>query len=652
MSQQNSTKPNPSSTGVLLIGLDRPAMLNDLLQEVPPMPTGYSAPIYLIDPDRTRAKSFESLTRSLDPTRFHIFSGDQCAEDLIGFLGQRLDRHLPRKLVVSGSHHASLARHIASEIETLVAKQATHNQALRTRVEQIAQERGLPFWNDRYQAILGGSSARVLIVTTHYSTYLNYICADLADALRDAGHEPMILKEQDTHTALTHARTLEALLEFDPDLTVMPNFPRVLRDEFLPEGVPNLCWVQDSMSHLFAPLPAPPSQLDFIAGHIYDTAPAIMSYPEEARLAFPVPISENKFNTEPIDQSQLDRFSCDIAYVSHQSIPADRFHAQFIQRLPVEQRSGLERIRERLEQTVQSWSDQYVDSQLQSLRAELAECFGHRDDRAVQDMLWGQYLHPMLERMLRHQMLAWAAQIADRHGLTMHLYGRGWEQHPTLARFARGEIEHGDSLRACYQAARVHLHASSIGCGHQRVFECAMSGGLTLSLRSWDEFYRHNWHSLTLFLQHAGEPDVCDVQWKHAGYLIKNHPELARLIAQRDRFPRPDVGWDHELLDQSYMRPILPPFHPPWDAPPPPPQLRPLDLLADPFETTFSGPDDLEKLILKAVRDSQWRTSQSHEIASRARETISMRIFAQSVLRLVADRTESFHALEPSGALL
>jgi hypothetical protein len=89
-----------------------------------------------------------------------------------------------------------------------------------------------------------------------------------------------------------------------------------------------------------------------------------------------------------------------------------------------------------------------------------------------------QYVVPILERVVRHEMLEWAAAAADRRGWRLKIYGKGWEAHETLGRFAAGPLEHGEDLRSAYRSAAVHLHASMATLVHQRVMECALSGGV------------------------------------------------------------------------------------------------------------------------------------------------------------------------------
>src|SRR5262249_16387321 len=90
------------------------------------------------------------------------------------------------------------------------------------------------------------------------------------------------------------------------------------------------------------------------------------------------------------------------------------------------------------------------------------------------------YAFPMADRMLRHQTAAWAASLARERGWRLRLYGRGWDTAAAFEEFARPGIAHGEALRACYRAAAAHLHVSAHTLTHQRVMECALSGGLPL----------------------------------------------------------------------------------------------------------------------------------------------------------------------------
>lgn len=645
MSVHDASNSKASSSGIVLVGLDRAEVFEGIVREHPPQPNGYSAPIYLVEPDRTRGEAFAQSHGVDSDTRFRCFFGDLAEQELVRWLTDRLDGiALPRTIELSGVHHANLARSIAAQVERLVSAQDEQTRASRSNLEARLRERGPDGWSERFGAIRSGAAARVLITTTRYSTYIQHACEDLADSLRGMGHEALVLREPDTHSAMTPLRCLRAQEDFDPDLCVVVNYPRVMHDTQFPAGVPHVCWVQDAMAHLFAPLPTKPVPSDFIAGHIYADAPGVQAFEGTNRLEFPVPVSTRKFHPAPVSDELHERYACDLAYISHQSEPADRFHERFVSRFPSDLHAHFEALRRRVVSIAERWDSILANKELRALRHEAGAGLGRGDPDQVGGVLWSQYLHPMLERLLRHQMLEWAGEIADRRGLDFRLYGRGWDTHPTLSRFARGALAHGEALRAAYQCARVQLHASSLGCGHQRLGECVCSGGLLLSRRSWDEFLRENLYRARLNLQGGAEPDACLVEWRQPCFTLRNHPELRAIIDERARIPRPDLGWDHEPLGDEVYAEIE--GHP-WvryiSDPVPPETQRPLTLLDRPYEMTFSTREELENGVLRASHDDAWRRERSAEIRARVSGRVSMDRFAASMLEMVCDRLCAQH---------
>lgn len=650
-----STSPeanSSSSSGVIVVGLDRAQLVDEVLAQHPPHPNGYSAPLLLIDPDASKAKALLAQRPELAQSRVSVFTGHRCAQDLVAHLKNRLDCPLARSVVASGAHVGPLARQVCAGIDALVKEQAHETARVRTDLNRLWASRGIEHWRARYAQIgseldsetIMNNPARVLLVATRYSTFLRYSCEDLAQSLGEQGHEAHVLLQRDSHAALTPLRVLRAIEEFDPDLIVVNNHPRSLHPDKFPEGWPHVCWVQDAMPHLFAPLPAPVTELDFLAGHVFPNSEALRAFPDEAQLEFPVPISGAKFHAGPISPDSRDRLACDIGYVSHQSQPADIFCAWFSERLceqfPDAPRDVTDRGHAMVQEIVDAWAHRIGDQQLGEVKSEMASLLGRPGDERLEQMLRVQFVHPLAEKLLRHQTLGWAAQTAERHGLTLKIFGNGWDAHPTLSRYAQGPLTHGDDLRACYQAAGVQLHASLHGCGHQRVFECAMSGGLAISRRSWGEFYRDDGYRISLFLDQNIPHDASLVQWKLPAYTLRNNPELRDIIEDRGRMPRPEAGWDHEYFQDVYARV---PSYTYCDLPVPPPQTRPLSLLGDPFEMTFATANELETIILRAVGDADWRQQRSDEIAGRARETLSMDSFARRMMGMVGARLAHEH---------
>ena len=88
--------------------------------------------------------------------------------------------------------------------------------------------------------------------------------------------------------------------------------------------------------------------------------------------------------------------------------------------------------------------------------------------------------HPFNDALYRQQALGWAADVATDLGLTLALYGKGWEHHPRFAPFARGPVAYGKPLAQLTRRSRINLQIVPYLCLHQRLLDGLMAGGFFL----------------------------------------------------------------------------------------------------------------------------------------------------------------------------
>jgi hypothetical protein len=79
--------------------------------------------------------------------------------------------------------------------------------------------------------------------------------------------------------------------------------------------------------------------------------------------------------------------------------------------------------------------------------------------------------------LFRHETLNWLAGL----GVDLRIYGRGWESHPTLSRFARGVADNETELSAIYRASRINIQVTPHGAVHQRLLDGLAAGGFFLT---------------------------------------------------------------------------------------------------------------------------------------------------------------------------
>ena len=109
----------------------------------------------------------------------------------------------------------------------------------------------------------------------------------------------------------------------------------------------------------------------------------------------------------------------------------------------------------------------------------------------------------------------------------MRVFGRGWDRHPTLSRFAAGEIANGYDLRCAYQAATINLQVNGYGSLHQRLLDCVASGGFVLVRYNPTDVLRRPWEKLRTFVRLHGIGSIDELMV--AG---RNCEELADVLGE------------------------------------------------------------------------------------------------------------------------
>jgi hypothetical protein len=473
-------------------GLDGGWLLARVHRETPRASNGYQPRLHVVVEEV--GELFDAMATGVlqdvcSDGRAEWFIGEEAIERFAAWLQERdgLIVHGP----VFGGGGVSLI------IEEMFKKQGSTSETLRGRIRSQYEEKDARYWAEQYEDIVAGRRAmRVVVISTTHSTFVRHWGEDVARAWRDAGHEVEVICEPDTHTLLAAPHYLRIVEEFEPDLVMLSNFTRGQLRNVLPENVPAVCWIQDRMAHLFDPeMVRTRGRFDYFYGHLYGE---IFSQESMRRgsWASPVMVSSEKFHDGDVSDELRERFACDAAYVSHQSQSVEELYeesARAVAHVPLATRL-LRDIKDDVLELFADTDDERMYRERFLFAGNVYRFSGKGKSAAMQQVplqqLWYEFGARLAERAVRMQTLEWAAAICARRGWSMKLYGKGWEKHPTLGRFASGEIAHGEELRACYQCAGTHLHASAHTVSHQRVFECVLSGGLMLRRLAIEDLHR------------------------------------------------------------------------------------------------------------------------------------------------------------------
>lgn len=475
-------------------GVCPPEWVLALASSLPPQPDGYSPALIVVQEDPIEllgALTSRDLSAVIADPRVTIVVGPGASKKLGDLLRrpESLERSMPTRVMRSPALRVRASPALEHVLADAAEVQGAEHARARAEVLRKSEGRDRAWWSSRYESALSPGSEhpglRVLVLSSRYSTFVRHAATDLADSLCAAGHAAEVLMEPDDHSRLATPAYLRAVERMDPDLVVLINYTRRHLGQALPPNVPFVCWVQDRMAHLFDPAcGAAQGELDFLFGHLHADLFTHFGYPARNRRFSFVPASARKFHDGAADPLLLRRHRCDIAYASHQSETPERFHQRIAPMFATAPavRASLDVIRAMAVARLDALdAGSPVTPRIEMVRAALGEAGLRNPDERLVLTVDGQYAVPLLERMHRHRTLSWVAAQARRRGWSLRLYGRGWESHPELGEFARGALDHGhEELRCVYRAASVNLHISLNSNAHQRVYECALSGGLML----------------------------------------------------------------------------------------------------------------------------------------------------------------------------
>jgi hypothetical protein len=478
-----------------------------------------------------------------------------------------------------------------------------------------------------------GEPVRILVYTTRFSTYMRHAAADLVGAFQSIGHEARLLIEPDDHTRQTQLHTLRGVVEFDPHGVVLLNYLRPQIGPVLPPHVPVVTWSQDAMAHYFVGAQPPRAgSLDFVAGLLYPELRTRLGVPDDRMLAWPNAVSPAKFHRGPVG-SAYEHLRCDVAMMTRHSESPEAYLARMMAEngagTPTGRSIGALELRVPAALERAQRENRWVARELRvECEAAILEGYGRAPSPGMVEGLLYQIAMPLADLHFRQQAAQWAADACERNGWRLHLYGNGWEEHPELAGYAKGELGHGEELRAAYQLAGVTIHASVRGLMHQRVAEAAMSGGLPIVRRSFEDVDRARWFQLNSMVGNV-EPDG-KTEDGRPRYAIAKHEGLRRVAELWARCGL-TLGEGGMVSPSAYEMDVL------KNCPlgkPKMPEDDPGRMLVDVGEVGFAGEQELERIVRQA-QDNDWRERWSAAIDPRVRERFAMDRFAQAMVGLV-----------------
>lgn len=631
---------------ITLEGIDPPWLLRRIDAATPPDAAGFQPRLLLLQADPLEALdglSLADLRNLLASPRCILLAGPDAAARLGAWMRARLDQRLTGPYIPMLGVRTPIPEPGRAEITGALAAQAREAAELRAELASRDASRTTAVRAARLDHALGDAASgrppaeplRVLLPTCRFTTFLQHAAADLAEAFRSLGHHAEILIEPDDHTQLSTISYLRELERLDPDLVVMINYTRAQVPDVIPPGVPVVCWAQDLMPHLFTPESgAAQGPMDFLAGHADESLFTRCGFSRDRVVASPVVASESKFHTGPIDPDLRARFDCEIACVMHHSPTPEALHDR-LKRESARDPHAAQVLDRLLPLCIDIATRSIEVNPYAALRDAVARTLREHhplgDHADIQGATLRQYALPVADRAFRHQALQWAAAVARRRGWRLRLHGKGWESHPTLAPLAAGPVEHGEHLRACYAAARVHLHLCLSTLMHQRTFECALSGGLPILRPVRDSLAALHSRAKLALADSGAVPFGAVPDLGGDLYSFADSTESLQYAAATQRLGVP-LQWPGVLIQPERL-PAMRRLQPSQ-----PLETDPSWVFGDLAQIAFTDEASLETLVDRAIDRPDWRDAVSASIAGRVRQRLTHAALARRLLEAMRDR--------------
>ncbi|GEM_PF-4207006 len=442
----------------LLLGEMRAGILLTRLAAARPRDSiGRQVPIYVLEPSVARFVlhlSVGSFRNYAGGGSVRFFVGADAMDVLLEALRRDPFLLLPRSITYGGPE---VVRKLEAAWTEAVSQVQAHQASIGSYYATMTPGRLIERLDGR-----DGDPPRVLCVTSRFTTVLQYVARDVAQAFESLGCRTHTLKETSDigwYTAHPLARTFD---EFRPDLVLLIDHVRAEYPTWGFPPVPFICWIQDPMPQLFdAGLASKLGALDFTYAVVPEWRERCLSLGYRDVGVLPMGVNPELFCPGAPDP----RLACDVAFASHVKLPV------LCERYPTLLPHLVDEMLRAPIGTIQDLP--FFGELLTRVETRLGvQVVGPARDGIIEDLslTLPRYAH-------RVPPVQWAREA----GLGVKLFGDGWGSIPGLSNAACGKLGNGEPLRDLYRSAKVNLHVNQGGLNlHQRLFECLASGGFLL----------------------------------------------------------------------------------------------------------------------------------------------------------------------------
>jgi spore maturation protein CgeB len=382
----------------------------------------------------------------------------------------------------------------------------------------------------------GEIQPRILIATCRWTTFLKHCASDFEKAFAQAGCETCYLIEENDVQTLSPALHWSEVDRFQPDVLFSVSHARPTTP-YLPRELPHIAYIQDKCGPILwhPTLEEHISSQDLFVCSLSEFQKYLLSkkVPGHQTFVMPVPTDETIFYPLDPDDPSAQQYSGNVSYIKHGNADTETAMREWMRpkgflASPDEITRSLaeffqDMFRQFQENPEQLW---YEEDMQASAREKLSKTIAPEMWPDVQQLVttFSVEVYPTCRR--RYYL-----RVLSESGISLRMYGKGWERDPEFSTYATGSVERGPQLNAVYNFSRINLHLHPYSTMHQRLSECGLSGGFMMIA---DHAPEKDWESARTYF--AEDKEV--VFFQTAEELVERcryylaHPEERREIAQ------------------------------------------------------------------------------------------------------------------------
>lgn len=380
-------------------------------------------------------------------------------------------------------------------------------------------------------------SARVGIITSRFTSAVQYYLRDCARALRSLGFDCRVLiEESDLESVGTQAH-VAFIDEFRPELILVANHFR-WEESKIPPGVVFISWLQDFLPRVFSKETASRiGPLDFVMNLFYSSREfAGLGYPPENVVAAPMLADAGLYKKYELTAEESALFATDVCCISNSGDPDASFGRlmKFFEKLPGLKtlESSFINLRERIFEDLYSEKSEYsgTDAVRLLLEGELEKIgislTGDSFDEAARI-----FKYEVISDIKKVVPLLWLHE----KGYKMKLWGKPWPKHPVLKKYAMGVAANGETMSKILNASRISLGQNNAITLHPRLLESTLSGCLYIgnAIAPEDDMadarkYLKEGYELVLY---RGRADL----YRKIDYFLGNKYEIKKVVSAGQR---------------------------------------------------------------------------------------------------------------------